>query len=143
MDFTSSISFPNEPLISWTFLDHFCHHWVCCCFAVAPTQKWWQKWPRNVQLIRRSFRKEILLNYLYFRNQHTLIPGLMHGTCMYCSSQAPLSYSSATWWDDFKTQIIFKGKLFWLPPVHTVLVTWPYTMNWKSVCSFFSTSYTT
>ena len=22
--------------------------WVCCCFAIAPTQKWWQKWPRNV-----------------------------------------------------------------------------------------------
>ena len=22
--------------------------WVCCCFAVAPTQKWWQKWPRNL-----------------------------------------------------------------------------------------------
>ena len=37
MDFISSISFPNEPLISWTFLEHFCHHfWVgllllCCC----------------------------------------------------------------------------------------------------------------
>ena len=41
MDSISSISFPNEPLISstqrWTFLDHFCHHfWVglvllCCC----------------------------------------------------------------------------------------------------------------
>ena len=29
MDFISSISFPNEPLISWTFLSHFCHHfWV-------------------------------------------------------------------------------------------------------------------
>ena len=29
MDFISSIYFPNEPLISWTFLDHFCHHfWV-------------------------------------------------------------------------------------------------------------------
>ena len=22
--------------------------WVRCCFAVAPTQKWWQKWYRNV-----------------------------------------------------------------------------------------------
>ena len=30
MDFISSISFPNEPLISWTFLSHFCpHFWVC------------------------------------------------------------------------------------------------------------------
>ena len=35
--------------------------WVCCCFAVAPTQKWWQKWPRNIQLIRGSFGKEIPL----------------------------------------------------------------------------------
>ena len=35
--------------------------WDSCCFAVAPTQKWWKKWPRNVQLIRGSFGKEILL----------------------------------------------------------------------------------
>ena len=29
MDFISSSSFPNEPLISSTFLEHFCHHlWV-------------------------------------------------------------------------------------------------------------------
>ena len=29
MDFISSISFPNEPLISWTFLGNFCHpSWV-------------------------------------------------------------------------------------------------------------------
>ena len=62
MDFISSISFPNEPLISWTFLGHFLtifvitFWWVWCCFAVAPTQKWWQKWPRTVQLIRGSFR---------------------------------------------------------------------------------------
>ena len=32
--------------------------WVRCCFAVAPTQKWWQKWPRNVQLIRVAFGKK-------------------------------------------------------------------------------------
>ena len=37
--------------------------WVCCCFAVAPTQKWWQKWPRNVQLIWSSFGKEIHTTY--------------------------------------------------------------------------------
>ena len=75
---------------------------------------------------------KMFLQSWFYRNQHTLIPGSMHGTCMHCSSQAPLSYSSATWWDNSKTQIIFKGKLFWLPPVHTVLITWPYTMNWKS-----------
>ena len=28
MDFISSISFPNEPLISWTFLGHFCYHFT-------------------------------------------------------------------------------------------------------------------
>ena len=37
MDFISSISFPNEPLVSWTFLGHFCHHfWVG---ATAKQQK--------------------------------------------------------------------------------------------------------
>ena len=29
--------------------------WVCWCFAIAPTQKWWQKCSRNLQLIRSSF----------------------------------------------------------------------------------------
>ena len=48
-------------MINWTFLGHYCNHfWVgllllCCCFAVAPTQKWWQKWLRNVQLIWGSW----------------------------------------------------------------------------------------
>ena len=37
MDFVRSYFFPNATLTSWTFLDHFCHHfWVglvllCCC----------------------------------------------------------------------------------------------------------------
>ena len=38
-------------------------------FAVAPTQKWWQKWQRNVQLMRGSFGKEICTTYKI----HTLV----------------------------------------------------------------------
>ena len=41
MDFISSISFPNEPLISWTFFDHFCHH-----FWVGVTAKQQQTHPK-------------------------------------------------------------------------------------------------
>ena len=38
MDFISSISFQNEPLINGTFLEHFfiTFRWVCCCFAFYP-----------------------------------------------------------------------------------------------------------
>ena len=36
-----SISFPNEPLISWTFLGHFCHH-----FWVGATAKQQQTHPK-------------------------------------------------------------------------------------------------
>ena len=57
--FISCISFPNEPLISWTFLDHHCHHfWVgllllCCCTH----PKVMTKWPRNVPTDGRFIRK--------------------------------------------------------------------------------------
>ena len=44
MDFISSISFPNEPLISWTFLDHFCHP-----FWVGTTAKQQQTHDKNGQ----------------------------------------------------------------------------------------------
>ena len=37
MDFISSISFPKEPLISWAFLEHFCHHF--CLGAIAKQQQ--------------------------------------------------------------------------------------------------------
>ena len=57
MDFISIISFSNEPLISCTFFDHFCHHfWVD--LLLHP-----HKWPRNIQLIRGSFEKEIGTSY--------------------------------------------------------------------------------
>ena len=35
--------------------------WVCCCFSVAPTWQNDKKWPRNVQMMRGSFGKEIRL----------------------------------------------------------------------------------
>ena len=41
MDFIRSISFPNKPLISWTFLGHFCHH-----FWVGATAKQHQTHPK-------------------------------------------------------------------------------------------------
>ena len=41
MDFISSISFPNEPLISWTFLDHFFYP-----FWVGTTAKQQQTHPK-------------------------------------------------------------------------------------------------
>ena len=31
--------------------------WVCCCFAVAPTQKWWQN-EKSGQLVRVAFVKK-------------------------------------------------------------------------------------
>ena len=61
MDFTSSVSFPNEPLISWTFLDHFCHHfWVglvllCCCTH----PKVMTKMAKNCLTDQSCIRKEI------------------------------------------------------------------------------------
>ena len=59
MDFISSISFPNEPLISWTFLDHFCHHcWVgllllCCCTHPKVMTKMAKKCSTDQRLIRK------------------------------------------------------------------------------------------
>ena len=55
-----STSFPNAtltscPLFSLTFV------WVCCCFAVAPTQKWVKK---SGQLVRVAFVKNLLLTEL-------------------------------------------------------------------------------
>ena len=83
----SSISFPNEPLISWTFLDHFCHHfWVgllllCCCThpkvvtimakKFSTDQRFIRK--RNttykihtlIVLLRRIFKQEKIWNIRY------------------------------------------------------------------------------
>ena len=41
MDFVSSVTFLNEPLSSWTFLEHFCHH-----FWVGATAKQQQTHPK-------------------------------------------------------------------------------------------------
>ena len=49
MDIISSISFPNELLISWTFLGHFCHH-----FWVAATAKQQQTHPK---VMTKMFKK--------------------------------------------------------------------------------------
>ena len=49
MDFISSISYPNEPLISWTFLGHFCHH-----FWVGATAKQQQT---HLKVMRKMVKK--------------------------------------------------------------------------------------
>ena len=66
MDFISSFSFPNEPLIysdqlniSWPFLSPLLGE--CNSKATAnPPKSDEKKWSRIVQLIRVSFGKEIL-----------------------------------------------------------------------------------
>ena len=59
MEFISSISFPNEPLISWTFLNHFCHHfWVgflllCCCTHPKVMTTMFKKCSTDQRFIRK------------------------------------------------------------------------------------------
>ena len=79
MDFISSISFPNEPLISWTFLQHFCHH-----FWMGATAKQKQTHPKvKTEMFNwsevRSFGKEILHTYKI----HILVFGLKQQTVIF------------------------------------------------------------
>ena len=69
MDSIRSISFPNEPLISWTFLDHFCYHvWVgflllCCCTHPKVMAKMSKKCSTDQRFIRKrntSYKIETL-----------------------------------------------------------------------------------
>ena len=57
MDFISSISFSNEPLISWTFLEHFCHHfWVGLLLLLDPPksdEKMFKKFSTDQRFIRK------------------------------------------------------------------------------------------
>ena len=63
MDSISSISFPNEPLISWTF------GWVQQQSNTKPTQKWWQKWSRNVFSTRKLWHtSSFSLEHTDFKN---------------------------------------------------------------------------
>ena len=60
MDFISSISFPNEPLISCTFLDHFCHHFcvglvlLYCCNHPKMMMKMAKKCSTDQSCIRKE-----------------------------------------------------------------------------------------
>ena len=49
MDFISSISFPNEPPISLTFLGHFCRH-----YRLGATAKQQQTHPKMVKRFIRE-----------------------------------------------------------------------------------------
>ena len=52
MDSISSVSFPNEPLISWTCLDHFFHHfWVAKKFSTM-----WSTDQRFIQKRNTTYR---------------------------------------------------------------------------------------
>ena len=62
MDSISSISFPNEPLMS-----SLLSRWVKQQSNSKSTRKWWQKCSRNVQLMRGSF-EEINTMYLWNRD---------------------------------------------------------------------------
>ena len=61
MDFVRSYFFPNATLTSWTFLDHFCHHfWVsllllCCCTH----PKVMTKMAKNCSTGQSCIRKEV------------------------------------------------------------------------------------
>ena len=68
MDFISSISFPNEPLISWTFLGHFCHH-----FWMGATEEQQQTHPKvTTKMVKKC---SIDQRFIQKRNNkiHTLI----------------------------------------------------------------------
>ena len=104
--FISSISFSNEPFfdqlnISWTFLSS-----PFGASAVAlllhPTQKWWQKWLRNVQLIWGSW-KVLISKYV----------------CAFSSQFKSLyQVSWVTWFKRYHHQIFHK----WWPPKWAVVL---------------------
>ena len=60
MDFVRSYFFPNATLTSWTFLDHFCHHfWVgllllCCCTHPKVMTKMAKKCSTGQSCIRKE-----------------------------------------------------------------------------------------
>ena len=73
MDFINSISFPNEPLISGKFLDHFCYHFwaglLCCCTHPKMMTKIAKKCSTDQRFIRKR-------NTAY--KIHTLVKGANH-----------------------------------------------------------------
>ena len=98
MDSISSISFPNEPLISWTqrwtLHDHFCHHfWVglvllCCCTHPKVMSKMVKKCSTLCSTDQRFIRKR---NTTY--RIHTLVGGSEYLTIGENSSLANIFYA--------------------------------------------------
>ena len=77
MDFICNIFFPNEPLISWTFIDHLCHYfWVCATAKQHQTHpKAMTKMTKKCSTDQRFIRKR---NTTY--KIHTLVN---YGNCKY------------------------------------------------------------
>ena len=80
-DFVRSYFFPNATLTSWTFLDHFCHHfWVgllllCCCTHPKVMTKMAKKCSTDQRFMRKRIttyrihtlvRSTLPQNYLLF-----------------------------------------------------------------------------
>ena len=76
MHFGSSISFPNELLISWTFLGHFCHH-----FWVGATAKQHQTHPKVMTKMAKkcSTDRRFIRKTNATQKIHTLVSELRAG----------------------------------------------------------------
>ena len=105
---------------------HFFHSvitfgWVCCCFAVAPTQKWWQnekKWTTGQSCIRKevaSYKTHTLTTGLEYNDFDCLIKYQGH----ICSCK----YYCSLW---FSTQVIFQVQSTAANPLVNIFV-WIYS----------------
>ena len=74
MDFISSISFSNEPLINWTFLEHFCHH-----FWVGAIAKQQQTHPK----VMTKMLKKCSTNQRFTRKRNTYEIGTLENILLY------------------------------------------------------------
>ena len=65
MDFISSISFLNEPLVSWTFLEHFCHHFWVGATANPPKSDDFGFWRLKIQFVELDFSNLIFPTWFF------------------------------------------------------------------------------
>ena len=121
MDFVRSYFFPNATLTSWTFLDHFCHHfWVglvllCCRTHPKVMTKMAKKCSTDkyvLNLISSLFRSfsELVLP-LQQRTHQNLYPGLV--TCLASTVWYILAPSDKTNYNTI-TDIIIKKNIYLL-----------------------------
>ena len=108
MNFIISISFPNEPLISWTFIGHFCpHFWVGA--TICDETKMVKKCSTDQRFIRKrntTYEIGTLLNWLfilsgYYNMEISFKSFLGIGVCFLsslfmCSSNALVKHLKTT-----------------------------------------------